>query len=529
MPFDTRIVRAAFVVAIASIATANAQGWGTTPEGTAFYAFVHHPDAPALYLGLRQAFASDDAENLGTEVLASLHDTLGGATSGVCVFQAGHGTNPKWDGGGTLAAWSEPVLDVGPMPAYMGAPFDQRVAPDGQRTPLGTWPFFEGSATRPIVIIDDFDLTALAATLHTRGTVAGPIPLRPDPGQDPVLWESLYGVFVSLDPSEDYRVVDVPHGHLVLYQLLMALTAGSDPAIVGVRLLNADHAVLHIDAMGSDPGSWQFGRADTALEVHLLAVGFDEPSSITAALRNAHAVHGPAPDRRAPVVVMSWGLVDCAISDAYLRTNADPDDNALASYVEYIHSLVLALPEQRRDELLTNACSTFESLIAPLASGVDSYTCVDASTLTHVTEALTFAALAATDVAARRAVDWDALDHRAGATFVASSGNQALSFPMPPAAWDGVFGVAACHYDDDDNMTVAYSNEPGFTDTLAQASERIHALGGWYVAPVGPQDDLLGYYGTSFAAPVAAAFAAIEPNWPPGSATGDTLSVPPCR
>ena len=517
MPIESRYVRAALIVAVASMTAASAQVWSATPAGTAFYAFVQHPDAPALYVGMREAFETDRVENLGRAVVASLHDAIDDADSGVCIFTAGHGTNPKWDGGGTLAVWSEPVLGVGSLPAFTG----ERFAPPSS---LEAWPFAQGSATRPIVIIDEFDLAALAATAYTRGTVAGPIPLRPDP----VLWETLYGVFVSLDPDQDYLVVDVPHGHLVLYQLLLALRSSAEHAIVGVQRLGADHAVLYIDAPGADPEGRAFGRSDAALEVHLLAVQFDEPSSITAALRNAHAVHGPAPERRRPVVVMSWGLVDCAISDAYLKTNADPDGNMLASYVEYVHSLVLALPEERRDELLRDACATFTGLLAPFIIGGDPYACVDASTLTHVTEALTLAALAATDVAARRAVEWDVLDHPEAVTFVASAGNQALSFPMPPAAWDGVFGVAACHWDED-HETVAYSNAPGFTQTERQASERVHALGGWYVAPIGSQDPVLGYYGTSFAAPVAAAFAAIEPGWPGATPATDPLRVPPCR
>lgn len=450
--------RALVSVIVVAALTGAAWGQNLDAEGEA-----------ALY----DAFVARLDRELGAQILGAAQEGARLTDEGeptVCAMLAGTGGNPRMDGGA-----GNPHMDGGGTAL---APFLHPTSP--------LWPYLGGQGHqvafgaagvvdppgRPMAVIDAFDLgkTGLASLVGQALDVDD-------------LWTLLIGPFLQ-EPVEKSQV---PHGHLVLYHLL-ALWAGSGTVEVGLDP-SWDHPVLVVLVDGAgDP-----------VDVHLFAITYSEFVTIEAAM---HAV------RRLEevVVVTSWGLVDCTLAAGY-RDDEGAGGSAPATFADYVAEGLQASTEKMA--LLGLLCEAFAAEIASaMQINPSDVECADAAFLEAIDRLLTIAALADVDARARRPIDWP--DHvELGATVVfASAGNQGLPFPMPPAAWPGVVGVEAC-VSGALSLPAAFSNAGGH---LGQPSAR--ALGAWFSTPAHGSDGTpLGYWGTSFAAPAAAA-AFAGAGWP---------------
>jgi hypothetical protein len=399
----------------------------------------------------------------------------------VCAMLAGTGGNPRMDGGG-----GNPRMDGG---GTVLAPFPSPGADWIYANVQDHWVGFGDVGVvdppdLPMAVIDAFDFAEGAFHALDGVSALGVADL----------WRILIAAHFQV-PVEDSPV---PHGHLVLFHLL-ASWAGSDGLVVGVANVGAGDMLLSVTAE-----SW---RAD----VRLLDIDYDDFDSIRAAMNTARRL-GEV------VVVTSWGLVDCTLEAGY-RDAAD-DVNASAhrpaTFADYVAAGLEGSPDRMR--LLGELCDAFDVEIETAVGRVD---CDDEAFLAAIADVLTFAALAETDARARGAVDWsDAV----GVTVVfASAGNQGLPFPMPPAAWPGVVGVEAC-VAGAVGEKAAFSNV-GTTDQVGEPSAR--ALGAWFLTPEVAADGVapLGYWGTSFAAPAAAAAFAGDAWTPSGLEFVDPCTV----
>lgn len=401
--------------------------------------------------------------------------------SEVCASLPGTGGVPRVDGGGNPRMDGGYGAHPGDWGGTLFAPFPPMnpslwpyAATDGHEVafPLAV---AVGRPQTRMAVIDAFDVYVFEAVGNDAELDAAELWT--------ILIADLLGGRVEASP--------VPHGNLVLYHLL-ALWAHPDG--LHVRLREAgNHRVLLVRAR-----TW-----DREVELHLLEITYGDVSTIDDAMQAARALGDV-------VVVASWGLVDCALAAGY---HAEAEEgrasaSAPATFAAYLAAALEASSEAA--ELMESLCAAFKVEIHEAIGPVD---CSDPSSR----GLLTVAALAQMDVWARGAVGWDAF----GDTVVfASAGNQGLPFPMPPAAWPGVVGVEAC-----------MAGEPGqraeFSNVGAIGLSRefsARALGAWFATPArGSSSETLGYWGTSFAAPAAAAAYAAGP-W---GATGLQL-VEPC-
>ena len=399
----------------------------------------------------------------------------------VCASLPGTGGNPRVDGGGNPRMDGGHGTHPGDWGGTLLAPFPPvnatlwpYAAPDGHQVafpPAGT----VGPPRSRMAVIDAFDVDVLAAI--GSGAQLDATDLWA------VLIASLLGGRSDTSP--------VPHGNLVLYHLL-APWAHPDGLHVSFREAG-NPRVLHL-------------RGDTwadAIELHLLEITYGDVTTIADAMQSAEAL-GDA------VVVASWGLVDCTLAAGYHAQAEETraSGSAPASFFAYLAAALERSGEAA--ELLGALCDAFEEQITEAVGSID---CRAPSN--H--DLLAVAALAQMDARARQAVVWQEL----GETVVfASAGNQGLPFPMPPAAWPGVVAVEACMAGEPDRRA-AFSNggAVGFASEFSA-----QALGAWFATPAsGSTFETLGYWGTSFAAPAAAAAYAADP-W---SGTG-LHHVEPC-
>jgi len=444
-------------------------------------------DDQGIYTDFVATFVADltAADDLGGRILAAAQTGAGldggGEGFNVCATLAGTGGNPRMDGGG-----GNPRMDGGGMTTL--APFPAF----GPRWPYavaeGYWVALDGIAVadvpgRPVAVIDVFRFE--------EGD------LEQFDGETGLQVHDLWRILIAGFLQESAEEGSVPHGHLVLFHLL-ASWAGKGRLVVGY-VLGADGPDLRVSAP-SWPDDW-------SVSVHLLGIEYDKVTTIANAMSAARLIAQESTSDL--LVVTSWGLVDCTLDAAYLAP-ADPTtepDTGPADFADYVATSLASSPEQMA--LLAELCWAFRDEIAA-AVGVDNVPCHEPKFLTSIGRLLTYAALAQMDARARRAIDWSG---DVGTTVVlASAGNQGLPFPMPPAAWPGVVGVEACMVGDW-GAKAEFSNV-GTTGELGKASAR--ALGAWFSTPEVASDGStpLGYWGTSFAAPAAAAaFAGV--SWTP--------------
>jgi hypothetical protein len=451
-----------FLVALFFAASAGAawsQVWEPRWEAELYVAFV---EGFAAHEGLALEIADAAREGARFDVE--------GVTSGVCAMQLGTGGHSRVDGGGGTArvdgGGGTPRVDGGggmllaPYPSAGSAlwPYAHVGAHEVAFPPTG------GLQPPPVrmAVIDAF-ATGTFGVATDRGVATGS-------GATlgvAALWHELVGRLL-VDPAADA----VPHGNLVLFHLL-AQWAGQDGLVVRASG-DEERPVLHVSAPG---------RSDEA-DVHLLHVDYANVSSIRQAMDDARRLG-------AAVVVASWGLVDCVVAAGYQAVAPAPI--SFAAYVDEV------LGRSGKSEvLLRELCQAFAPEIARVVGYAN---CESDGFLRWISRLLTVAAVAETDRRARLAVEWDG-GGDGGLVVFASAGNQGLPFPMPPAAWPGVVGVEACvsgvlHH------RAAFSNAGS---TMQDGAFGARALGGWFATPVLDRDGgPLGYWGTSFAAPAAAA------------------------
>lgn len=444
-----------FLLAVTVAALAGAawgQAWQPHWEADLYHAFVEG-------LGERQALAGRiaDAARAGARL------DVEAVTGDVCAMQLGTGGNPRIDGGGGTAR-----IDGGGGRPRVDGGGDTLLAP----FPSGgsaLWPYPHASAyvvpfpptggleppTVRMAVIDAFGTGAFGALTGSGATYSVA-----------ALWHELVGRLLlghGADP--------VPHGNLVLFHLL-AQWAGQDGLQVRASG-DEERPVLHVSAPG---------RSEEA-DVHLLGVAYADVASIRRAMDDAREL-GDA------VVVASWGLVDCTVAAGYQAAAS-----TLPSFATYVAGVLRRSGVSQA--LLRELCGAFGPEIAAVVGYAD---CENEGFLRSISRLLTVAAVAEMDRRARFAVEWDDGGDGGLAVF-ASAGNQGLAFPMPPAAWPGVVGVEACVAGALDEPA-AFSNAGS---TLLDGAFGARALGGWFATPVLVDGALLGYWGTSFAAPAAAA------------------------
>ena len=446
-PFRRR--RVLIVAAIVALAAGAAWGQPLEAARSPLWAGIETGRIQALYRAFEAGFESHRGFRIEF-IQAALRATDGSGQPGeapsTCVRLTGTGGNPRIDGGGDpLAAMPHdpPLSFARPANVYrIGAALHDDGAPS------------EGVA--PLVVIDAFDLDMLTRSMPIDASLTG--------GDLGTLWDAL------VDPG------NVPHGHLVLFHLLGALVEEVGQVRIAAFSYHADEGVLDLIV----------GQDAVPATVTLHHVSFDDVDALSAAVEAARRMDGA-------VVVTSWGLVDCTLAARYEGSAGQAGYEEVGDFATYVlHALREA---GTAGDLLQQLCSVFEPEIAAFF-GLASVDCGQEDVLAEAAAIVTVAVFAATSAEANAALRWHT---DTTATFFASAGNQGLPFPMPPAAWPGVVGVEACAAPGGGRS--AFSNAGS---TGAPGASSALALGAWFEAhEVGPEP--LGYWGTSFAAPAAAA------------------------
>jgi len=385
----------------------------------------------------------------------------------VCVDLVGTGGHPRLDGGGSLLGG-------------MLAPFQD---PDVLARVTQVFPV----GATDVVIIDEFDLVALAVSIQLRVAMGEGL-FRADDLVTSALWPAAYGFRLDLADPRAPEETDVPHGHLVAFHAL-AHVAG-DAQVARVVLVAEGHLEILIES------------GDDALRLHLVDVDFDDVATIQDAL----LIHGRADSEWPRFVVMSWGLVDCALAARYASQPEAAGAPMFDTLADYLTATLKASPDTGLEALLRGLCLPFEGTIAPYFG--PNFSCAGANG-EELALIGTMGVFAEVDARSAEVLGWT--PPVGGTRFYAAAGNQALDFAMPPAAWPHVVAVEACTRRGDGLRDTRFSNrgrgEPDFPAA--------RALGAWFASPeriVGANGRWapLGYWGTSFATPAAALFAAAD-------------------
>lgn len=431
---------------------------------------LREDDIYETYTQIRATFETDRSEyDTGPSLLRFLYSALE-QMSGVpveeeerfqvCAALVGMDGTPRLDGGGSL---------LSSLDSY---PFDRP-----REVAVGHYEF--PSNRTDFVVIDEFDLLALAVSIQLRLDFTDVEGFGIEPS-----WSSLYGFRVDVTGEpRDPGATSVPHGHLVAFHLLEHFPEGT--RITKVALKSERHLELEIR---------RSGNPDAYARLHLIDIDFDDVETI----RDAVQTHGSADPDFDRSVVMSWGLVDCALASRYA---ALPAGGPYATLAEYLTATLAASTDSGLTTLLRGLCASFEQSIAQHFDR-DGFRCADASE-EELALIGTLGVLVEGDVRSAEDVGWTQGSVRT--RFYASAGNQALGFPMPPAAWPDVVGVEACTSSSNGARDLLFSNGGGSPAALA--------LGAWFGTPEFAKDSsVLGYWGTSFAAPAAAFLAADDPS-----------------
>ena len=423
--------------------------------------------APEVYQSLRLLVREERA--LVQELIQMLRDgsRWPAPEHALCAFLAGNGANPRVDGGAGTGR-----VDGGGLLQSLVPPFRQEDLDDAWQGSLGA-----EHGPLSLAIIDAFDLPWLL-------DVAALSPTSVEANDD---WLGLVRdwTIARAEPSVDGQGWVVPHGHLVLYHALLAL---SFPEVERAQVWWQEMGDRHV-RLGLTIG-------ETQHVIDLFHLEFEGLDGLVEALGT---VHGEGFGEHQ--VVMSWGISDCAVVASYEAAAAS--GAASLSYLVHLYALVESAVG---GDLVETLCAVF---LPHLPGDIP---CDDAFA--------TVVALVELDLRAADHVDWPEDQVAGGLTrLFASAGNQALPFPMPPAAWPGVMGVAACS--PSEPATAWFSNRGDYL-----AWEHVVAPGAWFASNLeGAFDTRAGYWGTSFAAP----YAAIHARHAIAAGATGPHALPPCQ
>lgn len=453
-----RTTRSAAIVLVWLTLTGGAVAQGAFADSTEV---IEH--GAALVAAIQGALEGDDPVDGAADLVAGITNALYAQVtqdeSGeipdefpICTYLVGTaGTVPRLDGGGeALAAFSSEfsAIDRIERSAYPLASFE-----DGAQ----------------LVIVDHFVLDVLANSLETWG----PLVVDASPPNDD-LWSALVGFLLgSEDPSQAF----VPHGHVVAFHALSLLPPGA--VISATRWESEYHYILDVERERGD-GSVE------RLTVHLIDINFYSIETIKRAMGVVSLLGPPA------AVVMSWGLVDCFVRDAYLGTTAP------ATLAEYVSESLSGREDV--EELVLGLCSAVEAVRTEL----DIDDC-EAENFERIAVLGPLAYFADLNKRSNEAVEGVPGGH----SYFAAAGNQGLSFSMPPAAWAGIHAVEACVLSDGGSAGLPWFSNRG-TTAEGDDAEPVSSLGAWFETvetregEQGGEPEVLGYWGTSFAAPAAA-------------------------
>lgn len=411
--------------------------------------------------------AEPAAEALQDELLRVVHAALGAAFPVVaeagyavgqqCMYLAGTGGTSKLDGGGgALEALNpkefEPMRDVVAIAdvAGLASPIPGR-----------------------LVIVDEFDFTAIVTAWESN--------------------EPLDRLFLTSGKVKDTQSGwEVRHGHMVAHHVAMLLSHGANSLTsIGFESV-AEHEVVRMTYDG--------------FVVDLYAVNYGRVGGVFEALRAvARSVGEAGPSS----VVLSWGLTDCALRDAYALAATRPEGLKVVTSYEHLADFAFAVLATV-DEVATDRGA--ESVTETICRAADAHSGFDISGATAIGCAdLDVRALVGTTVlfaAQERIADEafgqvsDGLVFAPEHKYFASAGNERLPYPMPPGSLPEVLAVAACKPSGPDRAPFSNAGDRVFVE---DASEEAIALGAWFAAPLADGDPQgVGYWGSSFAAPLAA-------------------------
>jgi hypothetical protein len=363
-----------------------------------------------------------------------------------CAFVSGSAGTARLGGGGTLRSFEPGQLQG--------------------RVPEGGWPS-AASPQRALVIVDDFGEGPFGHRYPDRDQGRSAL-LDLQDGDLQRLRDAVFGATAS---------VRADHGSIVLFHVLAMLGAG------GASVQNVHHPVSI-----ESTANYRITQIDVVGGAPVLVASFDflDLDSLADAMREVEGLLAGAP----AVYNLSWNLADCTILELFRRVRADTDPREPeVLYRDFMRALIGNDPHVMGDVIAV--CEAVLGRLGedPIAS------CADLAVLealVHTSESLRAQAWLAR-------FELHAFDAMTGNTIVAASGNESLPFPLAPAAWRCVIGVAATEYGSTERA--AWSNLGDFV-----VDEDATELGAYFSSgiPGVRTGEVLFYGGTSFAAPVVA-------------------------
>lgn len=473
-----------FLLGLASFAAAQSQRWGGNAPPLSFEPVPAPMDAGAIVTAAR-AWALDEAnDDLRRDLVAAIRDALARALPDstartyeldeLCGFVSGSGGVSKLDGGGgTLGVVNPFEFDRG-------------------RDVVGLDRFGDGAIELALpgrlVVVDAFDFAGWRVPESAGASARTPI--------------------LGFEASRSWASeTEVPHGNVVVSHV--------------AALLGAQGFVLRsIEVLGGGDGPdarllFEFeSSAAEAFSVDLYDVDYDHIRTIEAALR---AVAATASDPGPAAVVLSWGLTDCPLRDAYVAATAGigwAERISASTHLADFTAMVVAT----YDEVVRQVGATpVTDLVCAAVDEASGHAVTTASTAGCTVPAVR--ALVGTTVLfasyERTAATWaaglDSVFHPAHA-YYGAAGNERLPYPMPPGSFESVLAVAACKPVGPERAPFSNAGDgiEVLVDGVKQQVEAI-ALGAWFPASGGTRaGDAVGYWGTSYAAPLAA----LDSGWP---------------
>lgn len=385
----------------------------------------------------------------------------------LCGYIGGSGGTSKLDGGGWLATLNPRDFDQVRDPVTI----DVAAA------------LFREPPVR-LVVIDEFELQALAFAIGA---------LQDRPFAHPFVAS---GLATSMEAG-----LEVAHGHLVAHHVAALLNQR------GFRLSPSTELQVREAAQRL---RLTFERDDgTSVAVDLYDAEFDRLESLEAALVEvavSASIDGPA------AVVLSWGLTGCALRDSYTWWEARPAGSASAAVFPRLSDFAVAVTSAY-DGFITatgaipvtrTICDAVSAFSRSGAGGSDDLECGNLEVRASVATTVLFASYAAiAEEALGGASSTRAATMSDAHLYFAAAGNDGLPYPMPPASFDGIVAVAACKPTGPERAW--FSNEGDHDEDGIEAI----ALGAWFPVRFRAEDLRLGYWGTSFAAPLAALASAL--------------------
>ena len=491
------------LVVIAPVLHVHAQDgpFRTSGEGKAFYAFVNTEALAVRSLALDWVLVDGDplARTLVEElqgVWSEAHPVVASfGPDDVCATVVGMGGTAKIDGGGGLGRLVDPfdadddVLDVAWLASVVGLPVPT------------------------IVIVDEFELDGLGRAVRD-GATFEPYVLAEVMADGAVLRSgSAHRAGATAEPYE----IEVVHGHLILHHVLSILVAkGFD--VEGVILGSAGEPSMTLAlAAGAEP-----------VLVHLYDIEFAGLFGLEEALDGISELQGASNGHPPLAVVISWGLTGCGLDAAYTDAGDQGSITArngteIQTFIEYLYDAIVRLGDG--SAVVEEVCTGLQAITGP-DGGVDCKASEEQAMVATIVALARFERLAESAFGLRMPDD-----PPVNTVFFAAAGNESFPVAMPPASFGSVLAVAAC------TPTSAYTSDRAWFSNVGDehhAYGEAVAPGGWFAAPSvagvmretdGAMPDL-GYWGTSFAAPLAALASWRRPQVSGGEVDGSELLWP---